>query len=174
MTLPSQLSVELPDGWRCQELTALTVAPDAFSTWLADRGASLALLRPADEALPVAICGGVFVLDVPVPGDVLYSALAAHGEAVALGDPDGIPLVAHLRRDPPDNSRPVATLIFTYFICATSGCVVITFVAPQLGEANRVVREVAEVISAVRVVHSTAGCPVSPWTAEASLVVAVE
>lgn len=157
MTLASRLSVELPDGWQCLDLT---VSSDAFSARLAECGASLALLRPGDEALPVAICGAVFLLDAPVTGDVLYSALAADGEAVALGDLGGIPIVAHLRRDPPDESRSVATVLITYFICATNRCVVLTFLAPEFGHLTRVIGEVATVISAVRVVQSTAGCPV--------------
>ena len=156
MMPPCRLEVELPDGWRCLELTE----PDAVSTWLRSRGATLALLRPGDEVLPAAICGGLFLLDLPVTGDVLYSALEADGQAVALGDLDGIPIVAQLRREPAGDSLPVPTLLVTYFICAPTGCVVIAFMAPESGEVTRIVGEVAKVISAVRVVQSAAGCPV--------------
>lgn len=169
MTSPFRVEVELPEGWRCRELAD---ASDELSTWLVSRGARLALLRPGDEVLPVAICGGVFLLDVPVAGDVLYSALDADGQAVALGDLAGIPLVAHLRHEPADDSQTVPTVVVTYFLCAASGCVVIAFMAPEFGNVRGVVGEVARVISALRVVHSAAGCPVYPWTPEVSPVVA--
>jgi hypothetical protein len=157
LTLPSRLDVELPDGWCCVELSE---PPDAFSTWLASRGARLALLRPGNEALPAAICGGVFLLDMPVAGEVLYAALDADGQAVALGELDGIPIVAHLRREPVADSGQMAMLLVTYFICAPSRCAVIAFMAPEFGDIPRVVGEVAKVISAVRVVQSAVGCPV--------------
>lgn len=156
MTPPCRLEVELPDGWCCFEPTET----DALSSWLLSRGAVLALLRPGDEVLPAAICGGLFLLDLPVAGDVLYSALDADGHAVALGDLDGIPVVAQLRREPLGDSLPVSTLLVTYFICAPSGCAVIAFMAPESGDVTRIVSEVAKVISAVRVVQSAAGCPV--------------
>jgi hypothetical protein len=151
MRLPCRVEVELPDGWRCFEPTE---APDALSTWLVARGAKLALLRAGDEALPAAICGGVFLLDEPVAGDVLYSTLDATGQAVALGDLDGIPIIAHLRREPGGGSRPLSTLLVTYFICAPTRCAVIAFLAPEFGDVKRVVAEVARLISAVRVVQS--------------------
>lgn len=157
MTLPSRIDVELPEGWRCLELTEPV---DALSTWLVARGASLALLRPGDEALPVAICGGVFLLDVLIAGDVLYAALDADGEAVAFGDLDGTPIVAHVRREAAADLRNMSTLLVTYFICAPSGCAVITFMAPEFPDVRGVLAEVAKVISAVRVVHSGGGCPV--------------
>lgn len=153
---PCRLEVELPDGWRCLELTE----PDALSTWLVSRGATLALLRPGHDGLPAAICGGLFLLDLPVAGEVLYSALDAEGQAVALGDLDGIPVVAQLRREPAGDPLSVPTLLVTYFICAPSGCAVIAFMAPESGDVTRIVCEVAKVISAVRVVQSAAGCPV--------------
>lgn len=153
----TRVNVDLPDGWRCRELAEPS---DALSTWLASRGARLALLRPGDEVLPVAICGGVFLLEVPIAGNALYSAFDADGQAVALGDLAGIPIVAHLRHEPAGDSRPVPTLLVTYFLCAPSGCAVIAFIAPEFGDVRRVVGEVAKVISAVRVVHSAAGCPV--------------
>jgi hypothetical protein len=118
------------------------------------------LLRPGDEALPVAICGGVFLLDVLIAGDVLYAALDADGEAVAFGDLDGTPIVAHLRRETAGDLRNMSNLLLTYFICAPGGCAVITFMAPEFADVRGVVAEVARVISAVRVVHSGAGCPV--------------
>jgi hypothetical protein len=157
VTSPSRVEVRLPEGWRCHELTE---ASDELSTWLISRGARLALLRPGDQALPVAICGGVFLLDVPVAGDALYWALEADGHAVAFGDLAGIPLVAHLRHEPADDLRTVPTVVVTYFLCAPSRCTVIAFTAPEFGDVRGVVGEVARVISAVRVVHSAAGCPV--------------
>jgi hypothetical protein len=156
MTPPCRLEVELPDGWCCFELAET----DALSTWLLARGATLALLRPGDEVLPAAICGSVFALDLPVAGDVLYAALDADGQAVALGALDGIPVVAQLRREPPGDSLRVSRLLVSYFICAPSGCAVIAFMAPESGEVTRIVSEVAKVISAVRVVQSATGCPV--------------
>jgi hypothetical protein len=149
MTLPCRVEVDLPHGWHCFELEEPS---DALSSWLLARGARLALLRTADEALPAAICGGVFLLDEPVAGDVLYSALDADGKAVALGDLDGIPITAHLRCEPRGSQSSPAVLV-TYFICAPCGCVVISFMA-EFGDVTRVVREVARVISAVRVVQS--------------------
>jgi hypothetical protein len=157
VTLPCRVEVELPPDWRCFELTDPS---DPLSTWLVSRGARVALLRPGDEVLPMAICGGVFLLDVGVAADVFYSALDADGHAVALGEVDGVPIVAHLCRERAGGSRPMSTMLVTYFICAPGGCAVIAFVAPEFGDLRRLVGEAAKVISGVRVVHSAAGCPV--------------
>ncbi len=179
MTGSARLDVELPDGWYCVDLP---VPPDrreetfpasgaaAFADWLHDQGAGLALIRPGDAAVPAAICGGVFVVDrLPVAGDMLFAVLDAEGEAVALGDLDGIPIVSHVRREPADDVRPGPMLHITYFVCAPSMCVVMTFGAPEgsttFGAPERngskcVVDEVAKIVSAARVVHSGGGCPV--------------
>ncbi|HEY3087781.1 MAG TPA: hypothetical protein VGJ59_06940 [Jatrophihabitantaceae bacterium] len=157
MTLGCRIEAELPQDWRCFELTDPS---DPLSTWLVSRGARFALLRPGDDVLPMAIFGGVFLFDLGVAGDVLYSALDADGHAVALGEAAGVPIVAHLRREPPGGARQVPTMLVTYFVCAPGGCAVIAFVAPEFGDVRRVVGEVARVISGVRVVHSAAGCPV--------------
>lgn len=163
-----RLEVELPDGWRGVDLPA---APD-IDGWsgpgvaklvgeLHERGAVVALLRAGDAAVPAAICGGVFLLDeLAVDGDALYVALEDDGEPVALGDLDGIPIISHVRRAPPDDVMPAATVNITYFICAPSMCIVITFLAPEIGGAKVIVDEVAKIVSAARVVHSDGGCPV--------------
>lgn len=169
MTVPTaRLDVELPDRWRCTELPATAdidgwSGPEAaaLTRWLHERGAVAALLRPGDDAVPAAICGGVFLLDdLAIDGDALYVALEEDGEPVALGDLDGIPIISHVRRAPPDDVMRAATVNITYFICASSMCIVITFLAPEIGGAKCIVDEVAKIVSAVRVVHSDGGCPV--------------
>ena len=111
--------------------------------------------------MPAAICGGVFLLDdLAIDGDALYVAFEEDGEPVALGDLDGIPIISHVRRAPPDEVIPVASINITYFICAPSMCIVITFLAPEIGGVQCIVDEVAKIVSAVRVVHSDGGCPV--------------
>jgi len=196
----ARLRVDLPDGWWCLDLNEATL-PDqvariyealreaggsatstaeqsavAFANWLHGEGASIALLRPGNDALATAICGGVFVLDpLPVPGDVLFAALDAEGEAVALGDLAGVPIVSHIRRTPADDLSHSPMLHVSYFICAPGMCIVITFMAAasvataataaeaetsDIHGVKSVVAEVARVVSAARVVHSDSGCPV--------------
>jgi len=168
MSTAMRLEVELPDGWRGVDLPAAAEvdgrsapATAKITAWLHERGAVAALLRAGDEAVPAAICGGVFLLDeLAIDGDTLYVALEDDGEPVALGDLDGIPIISHVRRAPPDDVMPTPTVNITYFICAPSMCIVITFLAPEIGGAKCVVDEVAKIVSAARVVHSDAGCPV--------------
>jgi hypothetical protein len=181
----ARLTVDLPDGWWCLDLNeaalsdqvarlyralreagvpASSVAEQsavAFANWLHGEGASIALLRPGNDALATAICGGVFVLDaLAVPGDVLFAALDAEGEPVAIGDLDGVPIVSHIRWTPADDLSHSPMLHVSYFICAPSMCIVITFVAAATAETSGihgvkgVVAEVARVVSAARVVHS--------------------
>lgn len=168
MTGTARLDVELPEGWCCFDLAVrsdqLTELLDneylpTYVHWLQDNGASIALMRPGDEAVPGAICGGVFVLDgMPVDGAVLFAALDADGEPVALGDLGGVPIVSHIRRESTDG--PVAVLHITYFICLAGMCVVMTFGGRQMGGVRGVVEEVAKIVSAARVVHCEGGCPV--------------
>jgi hypothetical protein len=178
---PGRIRIELPDGWLCldlesaqpDQLRAAVVAsggpstPDAeqsvlgVARWLREQGASTALLRPGDDVLSAAICGGLFVLDaLPIEGDALYAALDAEGEPVALGSIEGIPIISHVYPEPPNDELPTPTLRVTYFICAPSMCIVIIFVAVDCGDRKTVVDEVAKIVSAARVVHSDAGCPV--------------
>ncbi|HZE48643.1 MAG TPA: hypothetical protein VE074_03715 [Jatrophihabitantaceae bacterium] len=184
----ARLSVDLPDGWWCLDLNESALSDQvarlygalreagrpataaaeqnaiALANWLHGEGASIALLRPGNDALATAICGGVFVRDpLPVAGDVLFAALDADGEAVALGDLDGIPIVSHVRRTPADDPPHSPMLHVSYFICAPSMCIVITFVVAETSEIHGVkgvVAEVARVVSGARVVHSDSGCPV--------------
>jgi hypothetical protein len=168
MSTAMRLEVELPEGWRGVDLPAAADA-DGWSApavaklaaRLQERGAVVALLRTGDEAVPTAICGGVFLLDeLAIDGDALYVALEEDGEPVALGDLDGIPIISHVRRAPADDVTPAATVNITYFICAPSMCIVITFVAVDCGDRKGIVGEVAKIVSAARVVHSDSGCPV--------------
>src|SRR5262249_46553632 len=53
-----------------------------------------------------------------------------------------------LRREPRSGSRPLSTLLVTYFICAPTRCAGIAFLAPEFGDVRRVVAEVARLISA--------------------------
>ena len=180
-----RLDVDLPDGWWCLDLTE-PVRPDqvaalfddgrrpgpnlepspnveqgalATANWLRGQGARIALLRPGNDRLAEAICGGVFVIDA-MPAAQLYAALDEQGEAVALGDLDGIPIISHVRRAPVDASVPTPAVHISYFICALRMCIVITFAAPEIRDVKGVVREVAKIVSAARVVHSGSGCPV--------------
>jgi len=175
------IDFELPDGWWCLDLHDPQL-PERFDSLrvgervitpeseqralaqlreLAERGASIALLRPADDVRPVAVCGGVFLRGgIDVDGVELYEALELDGEPVALGDLGGIPIVSHIRREPVDDRRSLPILHITYFICAPRMCIVVKFVAPEIVSTNCVVNDVANVISAVRVVHSDDGCPV--------------
>jgi len=193
----ARLDIDLPDGWWCLDLNEAALADQVarlyealreagapaaeqsavvFANWLRGEGASIALLRPGNNTLATAICGGVFVLDpLPVPGDVLFAALDAEGEAVALGDLEGVPIVSHIRWTPADDLAHSPMLQVSYFICAPSKCIVITFVALKTAATaataataetleshgvKSVVAEVARVVSAARVVHSDSGCPV--------------
>jgi hypothetical protein len=177
VAIEARLDVDLPDGWWCLDLAAASLSDDvaalteesarpdlvpstmASATWLRNQGASVALFRPGNDAVPAAICGGVIVVDT-VPGPELYAALDAEGEPVALGDLDGIPIISHVRREHDDHALPSPMLQITYFICAPSRCIVVIFVAPGFGYVKCVVDEVASVVSAARVVHSDGGCPV--------------
>jgi hypothetical protein len=163
-----RLDVELPRGWHSFDLPVRSDQLEelfdgylrAFAHWLHDKGASIGLVRPGDEAVPGAICGGVFVLErMPVDGAVLFAALDADGEPVAIGDLDGIPIVSHIRREPVDGV-PFAVLHITYFICAPGMCIVMAFGGSEIGGVRGVVEEVAKIVSAARVVHSGSGCPV--------------
>lgn len=177
MTGSARLQIDLPEGWQPVELdptvpseqvmrlgsaggftAAVATAAREVATWLGERGAGIALFRPADEMVPVSICGGLFIRDaLPISGDVLFAALDAEGEPVALGDLDGVPVVAHIRRD--DESAPLPMLRVSYFLCAPGTCIVVIFVAPESIDEKCVVHEVAKIISAARVVHSDEGCP---------------
>lgn len=175
---------DLPAGWWCLDLTRPAVAqrlaellrelrglgmrvPDAdrhtlaYVGWLRDQGASIALVRPGDECAGPAICGGVFVeRPLPVSGADLYTQLDAGGEAVALGDLGGIPVVSHVGRRRADDVAALDMVQITYLLCATGACVVLSFHAAEGAGVERVVCEVARVVSAAQLVHSAAGCPV--------------
>jgi hypothetical protein len=181
---PPRLQVDLPESWWCVDLggdlgeaaapavpsgggpaTGPAVRGDiergalSYAAWLRDQGARVALLRPADDAVPAAICGGVFLLD-PVPDYELYAALELDGDAVVLGDLAGLPVISHVRHESDGLASPLPVWHLTYFVCAPSLCVVIVFVAPATGSERRVVRELAQIVSTARVVHSDGGCPV--------------
>lgn len=167
MTAP-RLDIELPDGWRWVVLPPGADVDERFGPgaaelagWLHEQGAAAGLLRAGDEAVPAAICGGVFLFDqLSVDGNALYVALEEDGEPVALGDLDGIPIISHVRRAPRDDAMPLPMLHISYLLCPPGICVVITFVAPDCDDRRSVVNEVAKIVSAARVVHSDGGCPV--------------
>lgn len=178
------IDFDLPDGWWCLDLDDPQLAERLGERFyslraggrkitseserrvaaelreLVERGAGIALLHPADDTWPAAICGGVFVGSIDVDGAELFRTLDDEGEPVALGDLSGIPIVSHIRREPVDHRRPSPILHITYFICAPGMCIVIKFVAPEIVAANCIVNDVATVISAARVVLSDQGCPV--------------
>ena len=170
------LAFELPDGWwsldvrgprladRLDQLLRDALAPNmsaearervrASVTRLAAQGAHCLLLRPAAGADGVAVTAGVFALPpFRVPGADLYRALDARGEAVALGDLDGVPIVSMVRRVPPGRAGAIAILQITYLVCAGGGSVLLTFAAADEVEPGRVIREVARIVSAARVVR---------------------
>jgi hypothetical protein len=182
--LATGVEFDLPAGWWCLDLTQLAAAqrlgellrllrgsdrrpPDAnrhtlaYVSWLRDQGASIALVRPGDECAGPAICGGVFVeRPLPVSGADLYAQLDACGEAVALGDLGGIPVVSHIGRGRADDVTALDMVQITYLLCAAGACVVLSFYAAEGAGVERVVGEVARVVSAAQLVHSAAGCPV--------------
>jgi hypothetical protein len=170
------LEFELPDGWwsldvrpprladRLDELLSDALGP-ATSADVRDRvrasvarlaadGAHCLLLRPALGATDVAVTGGVFTLPpFGLDGADLYSALDERGEAVALGDLDGVPIVSMVRRVPAGGASEIAILQIIYLVCAGGGSVMLTFAAADEIQPGRVVREVARVVSAARVVR---------------------
>ncbi len=83
----------------------------------------------------------------------LYRALDERGEAVALGDLDDVPVVSIVRRMPPGRGGAIAILQITYLVCADGGSVLLTFAAADEVEPGRVIREVARIVSAARVVR---------------------
>jgi hypothetical protein len=175
------IDFDLPDGWWCLDLDdpklterfdalradGRTITPEserraaAELRGLAERGTTIALLRPADDERPVAVCGGVFVgAGLDVDGVELFRTLDDDGEPVAIGDLGGIPIVSHIRRERVDHHQPAPILQITYFICPPGMCIVVIFVASEIVAANCIVNDVATVMSAARVVHSDDGCPV--------------
>lgn len=171
----ARLDFTLPAGWWCLELidgldladqlgspgatAEITRSALDSARWLRDQGASIALLRPGTPQQPAALCGGVFVTE-PTAGVEAYQALDAAGEAVALGDLGGIPIISHIRPVAVDHESTGSAVQISYLICPPSMCIVIIFVARECGDRKGVVDEVAKIVSAVRVVHSDAGCPV--------------
>jgi hypothetical protein len=169
------LAFDLPDGWWCLDVRGPRVADrldqllrDALDpnvpaevrervrasvTRLAAEGAHCLLLRPGG-ANDVAVTGGVFALPpFRVAGEDLYRALDERGEAVALGDLDGVPIVSIVRRMPPGRAGAIAILQITYLVCADGGSVLLTFAASDEVEPGRVIGEVARIVSAARVVR---------------------
>ncbi len=167
------LAFELPDGWWCLDVRGPRVADrldqllrDALDpnvsgdarervrssvARLAAQGAQCLLLRPGGD---VPITAGVFALPpFHVAGADLYRALDERGEAVALGDLDGVPVVSLVRRMPPGRVGTIAILQITYLVCADGGSVLLTFAAADEVEPGRVIREVARIVSAARVVR---------------------
>jgi hypothetical protein len=123
---------------------------------LAAEGARCLLLRPAVDATDVAVTAGVFALPaLRVDGADLYRALDERGEAVALGDLDGVPIVSTVRRVPAGDMSAVAIgiLQISYLVCAEKGGVLLTFAAADAVEPGRLVRDVARVVSAARVLR---------------------
>lgn len=174
-TVPARLDFDLPGGWWCLDLVAGTDMPDQIrslglaadvergalgtAAWLRDQGAGIALLRPGSPDGPSAICGGVFIAEATA-GTELYETLDAAGEAVALGDLHGIPIISHISWSPGDDQTSRSTMHVSYLICPPSMCIVITFVALDCDDRKHILAELAKIVSAVRVVHSDAGCPV--------------
>jgi len=167
------LAFDLPDGWWRLDVRGPRVADrvdqllrDALDanvlgdarererssvTRLAAQGAHCLLLRPGGD---VPITAGVFALPpFRVAGADLYRALDERGEAVALGDLDGVPVVSMVRRMPPGRVGAIAILQITYLVCADGGSVLLTFAAADEVEPGRVIREVARIVSAARVVR---------------------
>lgn len=169
----SGLKFDLPDGWWCLDVRGPRVAErldqllcDALDpnvpaqareqvhasvARLVAQGAHCLLLRPGRD---VAVTGGVFALPpLGVAGADLYRALDERGEAVALGDLDGVPIVSMVRRVPPRRAGVIAILQINYLVCATGGSVLLTFAAADEVEPGHVIREVARIVSAARVVR---------------------
>jgi len=167
------LAFDLPDGWWRLDVRGPRVADrvdqllrDALDAnvsgdarervrssveRLAAQGAHCLLLRPGGD---VPITAGVFALPpFRFAGADLYRALDERGEAVALGDLDGVPVVSIVRRMPPGRAGAIAILQITYLVCADGGSVLLTFAAADEVEPGRVIREVARIVSAARVVR---------------------
>jgi hypothetical protein len=167
------LAFDLPDGWWRLDVRGPRVADrvdqllrDALDAnvsgdarervrssveRLAAQGAHCLLLRPGGD---VPITAGVFALPpCRFAGADLYRALDERGEAVALGDLDGVPVVSIVRRMPPGRAGAIAILQITYLVCADGGSVLLTFAAADEVEPGRVIREVARIVSAARVVR---------------------
>ncbi len=126
------LTFDLPDGWWCLDVRGPRVADRVDQ-----------LLRDA--------------LDANVPGDARarvrssVTRLAGEGAQSLLLRPGGdVPMV---RRLPPGRVGAIAILQITYLVCADGGSVLLTFAAADEVEPGRVIREVARIVSAARVVR---------------------
>ncbi len=173
------LEFELPERWTCLDLRAPQLADridqllqvvregiasctpadeqsirDLVATLVAS-GAHCLLLRPATDAADCAISGGVFVsAPISVPAHELHRILDERGEAVALGDLDGLPIISLVGpvRSAEGAPMPVGVQV-AYLICAEGASVMLSFTATGGVDRKRLVGEVAAVVSRARVVR---------------------
>jgi hypothetical protein len=175
---PTGVAFDLPAGWCCLDLrepalgdrvdhllsglpgvvvadpsSATPGIRDLVARLVAD-GADCLLLRPAVDGSDVAIAGGVFVsAPLRVSGALLYQLLDEGGEAVALGDLDGLPIVALVRPIAAAAPGALASVEVSYLICGDAATVLLSFAAADRFDPRRVVGEVARVVSGARVVR---------------------
>ncbi len=173
------LEFELPDGWTCVDLRAphladridqlLRVVLDGIASrtpadeqsirdlvaTLVAGGAHCLLLRPATDAADCAISGGVFVsAPISVPAQELHRILDERGEAVALGDLDGLPIISLVGPAWSAEGVPLAAGVqVAYVICADDASVMLSFTAAGGFDRKRLIGEVAAVLSRARVVR---------------------
>jgi hypothetical protein len=177
-TGPTGLAFDLPAGWCCfdlrepalddrvddllSELPGGVVADppggepgirDVIARLVSD-GADCLVLRPAVDGSDVAIAGGVFVsAPLRVSGAHLYHLLDERGEAVALGDLDGLPIVSLVRPVAAAAASALVSLQVVYLICGDRATILLSFAAADRFDPRRVVGEVARVVSGARVVR---------------------
>ena len=172
------LAFDLPDGWICLDLQApelparvdrllhvvlegiVSNTPaaqqcvrDLVARLVAD-GADCLLMCPAVDGMDVAITGGVFVCaPLRVSGTDLYRTLDDRGDAVALGEIDGLPIVSLVRPSAASAPGQISSVQVVYLICGGGATVVLSFAAADHFDPRRVVDEVARLVSGARVVR---------------------
>ncbi len=155
---PIGVEFELPDGW----VRLAWDRPHRVGGQLAATGTAPHLLvrLPDDREGPgsPAILGVLLVrAPLPVGPDDLRALLDAQGESVAQADLDGVPLLAIVRREPATAQHPLPTVLVTYLLACAGATLLLVFEAVPVPSERAVVREIARVVSAARIVRDCAG-----------------
>lgn len=163
------LELDLPTGWlRVSSGDELIDAIDAIgavcagllerlgpalTTVMRAADAVLARSAPMHEDPPIAVVGAVVVLD-PAPVDLadLADSLDIEGIGAAIGDLDGVPLLASAARAPGRAGAP-GVLTIAYQVSCPAANVVLVFCAVETAPATRITAEIARVISSARIVR---------------------